>query len=1283
MIVRESYPSEFTSHHIPLMFVAGLSQPQPPPQQQQQQQQSASVSQPPPIPISSSSGPALAPTDDDPFAGLISSLRKTLAPAKRGFHFWDNSRGVNYDFHVVLVDKAARFPPLKARPPPPVPGQPPPPLHSPISPLSPSSPLYPDGIIAPIWIKKHREMVPSVFLLVLRLGEGSTAFAFTAPAGVALPGPGGDSLAPAAGSQQATLSGSAPSSPTLGDEDRQRDGELIREIVDRKRSTLERGVKLAVVLLCPRHLLDDPALDLRLSLIRRASGLDSRASLFVVSPVPEPEVRNFVQSLRAELWPAAVDFYREHGRRVRRKRARQPPKGRLSDKGWAVRYDYKLAVFSEMRGEVEVALKHYEDAYETLLDMFGPAGLLPPRTKRWAEAKVLADCLTVKVGKLYLYLNEPARALNQLNRHLSSFRELSNVWNIGEQTFEFWSWLSKQYRLFAELVAIALRAGMRLPSSRPPPAKVPITQEALQAGINPSLLLQHPGYYFHLAGLCAVIRRDRYRALAASQPPPPPPPADGSALPAAPAASAAMQHEAKVDHADIAIDLFTKAYEHFKAHKHKNMTLLLAAQIALAHFEGGNHQMALKFHERIAKTYRRDQWTPVLDSIVRMSYISALHADDPENAIRLLLELLAPGTKVAEGDRREYSQALRNILRTKVPAEGASSTITVDMSQVAPLFECRTVFWHATSDVAQAVPFQLSITAPAYGVDEDTPFTSVTINFNDGRPPIVVSHDGSGSQGGMTEHCLLDELGVAGAATVEGVTANLIWFAGQTKVFSGLVSSSEERELAIGSISLTGSVGAWELVLNHVPDTSAAAATKSVWHLAKATTGPTTIPVSRSTPWLCQVRPRELAVRVGTEFAGPAYLDELFAVSVDVTNEDRVEVEVFLDLLLQPGEDDMFNQLHIDGQTSTSLVKAVSLGTLAPSATVRKTFRLLCTGRPGDRSLDLSVRCQPLTGLSTSASAPAEVLRTLAIPAVAPFHAGFETRFLRKRRAVQALLDLAEPDGWEGASEVTVVGTVECVGPWDVRVKGIELVCEEGGGVRLVATSLEPIGEAEGMSWRAGDRYNALFQLEVLPAVSRYQEEEPFGGVELVVSWRRKGDELPAASRTRLVLPPLRPVLLEPSITIALPPTMALHEPALLTYKLANPTAQLIHLQLQVEHSGDSFVFSGGRSERVLLAPHEERAWRMQVVPMAAGECRIPRLRGWVVERGQEGAGGQGREVVVAEEGETIVRKDLVQLGLEGELRSARGGVEGEAEAEAEIEGEGGGGELRVLVLPR
>lgn len=110
-----------------------------------------------------------------------------------------------------------------------------------------------------------------------------------------------------------------------------------------------------------------------------------------------------------------------------------------------MRAEYKLGTFAELRGEREAALAHYSEAYTLLSDVcLGSTVLLPPRTKRWAEAKVLADTLSMRIAKFCLYDGDGERAVNQFRRHLVRFSELSTGWGIGDETFEYWSWLSKQ-----------------------------------------------------------------------------------------------------------------------------------------------------------------------------------------------------------------------------------------------------------------------------------------------------------------------------------------------------------------------------------------------------------------------------------------------------------------------------------------------------------------------------------------------------------------------------------------------------------------------------------------------------------------------------------------------------------------------------------------------------------------------------------------------------------------------------------------------------------------------
>ena len=100
--------------------------------------------------------------------------------------------------------------------------------HSPLSPLTQSSPLHPDGLIAPIWIRKHTTLVPSVFVVFMRIYE---------------------SPLPTQGQEQDQKEREA--------EERRRDTELAAEIAQRKKTTNERNIKLTAVLMASRRMLGE------------------------------------------------------------------------------------------------------------------------------------------------------------------------------------------------------------------------------------------------------------------------------------------------------------------------------------------------------------------------------------------------------------------------------------------------------------------------------------------------------------------------------------------------------------------------------------------------------------------------------------------------------------------------------------------------------------------------------------------------------------------------------------------------------------------------------------------------------------------------------------------------------------------------------------------------------------------------------------------------------------------------------------------------------------------
>jgi hypothetical protein len=207
-----SYPIELLAQLAPVMFVAGLGAPTTTPAPAQ----GGNPQSPPPPPAKT----------QDPFAVLMSRLRDVLQ-AQLKPSIWAPER--TKSFQMIPVDRNVRFPPRKLVPP-----EDPSyaTAHSPLSPLTPSSPLYPDGLIAPIWIRKHTALVPSVFVLFLRL--------FEAP----------------------HVSPRSPLDPPdtehereRAEEERRRDTDLSAEIAQRKKTTNERGIKLTVVLLASRRIL--------------------------------------------------------------------------------------------------------------------------------------------------------------------------------------------------------------------------------------------------------------------------------------------------------------------------------------------------------------------------------------------------------------------------------------------------------------------------------------------------------------------------------------------------------------------------------------------------------------------------------------------------------------------------------------------------------------------------------------------------------------------------------------------------------------------------------------------------------------------------------------------------------------------------------------------------------------------------------------------------------------------------------------------------------------------
>ncbi|KAI5120282.1 hypothetical protein M0805_005339 [Coniferiporia weirii] len=1218
-----SYPAELLVQLAPVMFVAGLEGPRQPP---------ASVE--------GATSPTLAvpskrANPPDHFAQLSHRLREMFGAQRKPAIWVPEAARKSKVFQVVLVDKSLQFPPRKI--PDPASSQPP---HSPLSPLTPSSPLHPDGLVAPIWIRKHTSLVPAVFVLFLRLFEHPTPM--TAP--------------------RSPLEPDGPDVQKEREErekeERRRDTELAKEIADRKKSTNERGMKLTVVLMASRKMLDDPTLDGRLTFVRRLSGLDSRAALFVLSPVTQSELAEFIKSLQQALFDPALEYYTTHSKRVRRKRNRHAqassatgivyPHGivnasarplPLRPEGWTVRYEYKMACFAEFRGEDEVALKHYQDAYATLMIMFGSPAILQPRTKRWAEAKVLADCINIKICKLFLYNSEHALALSQHNAHTRRFCDLSSrVWGIGEDTFEYWSWLARQHRIFAELLEQGTHFSLTIPTHLPPP---PITatptqpQQEIDAlripGVNPSTALMHPGFYYYVAAECTERRRLRFlAALDAEQ--------AATQLPG-------FQNEKRVDHLANTLELYTKSYELFKKYSSApaaaqnqmqgRFTVWIAYRIAQTYYESGKFEMAVRFFERIARTYGREKWGSVLHPLLSTWYTCAQKLGDVEMSVRLLVEMIARGhgvTRESDPQDEEDSVAedLHAILRSTVPS--SSDPIVVDLTDSEPLFNASVVFWVPEVKLSEQVSFQISLSLPGDVVLSELPITTLRIYCSDNSAPIIVEHVASEDDPDqIVRRVDVGHLSLPLAdATGKQVRANLRWRRREaTLVLAGTLSTSIPQELKFTRAELCISEGSWNIELPfNLGRRRDASVSCPTWLIS---THPVLfIPIRRSNVSSAIVKHRPHQVDVSFSHRPPAYLDESYPISIDVTNNDDKELEFSLDVLLQPGDDDSVNHIIVDDQESAGLIKGISFGTLHPGATACKTLRLASTGTAGERMMDVSIQSRTARSDASlnspiSPTSPAdmsEVLQTLTVPAISAFSVKHETTYARRVSSKPGPADLHtfDPDYWDDsvggrAFVTTTVECVDCIGASSLEIENIKIVMEENAHSKIVHCSLDE--EDYPLELEPGDQFSIVCELSIAPSEDFFEDKDAVLAKtgQYVIDWKRlssNGDP-GLLSTTRIGLPILKP---PPDGLIALlhvPPLARLHQPFMLELVVLNhhPTRTACPaVSLDLEPS-ESFVVAGIRNGRLptLIPGAEERViWRL--IPLECGPAvLLPKIR--------------------------------------------------------------------------
>lgn len=671
-----------------------------------------------------------------------------------------------------------------------------------MSPLTPSSPLFPDGVVSPLWITKHQKRLPAAFITFLPLT-------------------------------------SDPNTSSL------RDNQLKNEINSIKTvfASTNYKTKLVVVLLCDDG--DDSPFDLdeRLPSIRRATGLDMKSLQFLPPESSQQDIRDFATNLLLNLQSNCLEYYRDLSKHVRRKRNRgtiPPPTGPpvsgtsqvLSSQGWKVRYEFKMGIFAEFRQEMDAAGRNFDSAYEALVnsEYFESLSDWNPR---FNEARMLADVIVIRTIRCLLWNGSSNLAVKSWLNHRERTRDFINRRSKGMRSYGWEAWEAVWTKTMAQLIERADLPAFKLGDGLDPQLKkassifvYPENTKAstLAERMHPWELLHHQGYWLRMSA-----RHQAQRRLYAQQMPEEDRVAPGES-PASKISNKAHLYDtylALEPHDEFPIDgrkgfqyseeitgCLQSSISHFSGRQQIRSVEAIGLQIACEFMENESWVEALCILRPMwmSLSWRQAGWWKLVDEIGWPLRECAVHAHDAETILRLDWELQNKVFPARIGWKYDLHSALRDFEPTQ-----PKPAVVLRSDDALACIELSFIFQSTEGNVGEPLKAQLTLTSLAHADSEPIRVSEVKIVFEGSLRSIRLQSDQSVHSETVTQteisHLNLRDSSVAtdiaslqsssaGLPSLIGLT-NLTMHAGQTKVWNLTCIPREAGDVRAASITLS------------------------------------------------------------------------------------------------------------------------------------------------------------------------------------------------------------------------------------------------------------------------------------------------------------------------------------------------------------------------------------------------------------------------------------------------------------------------------------------------
>ncbi|KAI1387421.1 Gryzun, putative trafficking through golgi-domain-containing protein [Hypoxylon trugodes] len=1144
-----------------------------------------------------------------------------------------NSRDTSrrYKFKIETIGREFLLPPRRARLPDNFEAPPSPPiLHSPFSPLSPGSTLYPDGLIDTRWLQKHQEFIPSVYL---------TFYSLT----------------------------SDPTLATL------HDNQLKTDINAVKNAIAQSGYKtrFVAVILSDQSPSSVGQFQERLENVRRSTGLDPKASLFVLpTQRTEADLDIAVDSVLSAVFDQAAEYYRDLGRHSRKKKSRgiapqptiPPTTGTshtLSLQGWNVRYDFKTAVFAEFRQEIDTAQRSYEQAYDTLLGA-DVLETIPGWSPRFNDSRLLADILAIRILKCLLWTGQSTSAVKRWQAHHDRIFDLVDRRGRGTQNYGWKAWEARWSTVMANLIE-----KVQFPELDPSvtiPYRLPeknLSAERLQ----PWEFLHHQGYWYRMAARHLSNRRKLALSIPEDDRKPP-----DTTSPSQPSKAYVYDtymcpepHEeyplvgTGVNHSQLIYDHLTLARREFQ----KRLQLRTSTELAL---ECSKELERLREWKQILgiltplwrnMSFRKEGWWDIMEALSWTLRGAAVEANRKDLVIAIDWELLNRGFSRRPGWHYDITKSLDDI-----DEDDDQPDISISDELITSFLQASFIFKNEEGKAGQNCVAQLAISSNAFPDAAPVEFEEIRVQFDGSLRPIHLKHKASNKQTSASPKLRVtkvalsevepsndadsDDASEISSQTITTIilegTDDLTLLPGQTRVFEIDVPLREPGDAEASSVQVSVAPESFDLKYTiHLRETNSV----GLWYSPTSSRKR----VTRINPHRIKVLPRPPKMEVKLiKMLEQYYANEHIPLELELFNEEDADANTKLDVVLYGDNVPSYKvQIENGAEKSSSAgveeskLEGVSVGTIPNSKSIRA--KIIIEPVDGPMVFDLMVKAR--YHLVSDPATPIIQQENYNLNIVNPFEASYDL----SPRLHSEWPNYFNPedihDSSEGneatrrprglAQKWSLATRYASFAQEDLAILGLDVnILSTQGNVTCKASTSQPSVEP-GMVISPKVIEEARFEL-IAQKFDLDDRSPATADLAFIIKWRRLTSSKDTINTTSLPLPRFFITTSEPRVLASVSyysppdpsssplsprsPTKSKSKPAsldpapqllFLDVTIENPSAHFLTFGLMMEPS-DEFAFSGAKATTLNVLPVARRSVTYRLLPLVRGAWVRPTL---------------------------------------------------------------------------